>query len=139
MASNRRKDVAENVGGPALHVNAERLGRDRDGELFSNGRRGGSPAIPFKVNDGSVDSASAYTMAINVTPVNDPAMGTPPISGNFLVGNTLTASTSSITEPDGLPRDLTYSWKRFAGDGTTFEANIDRNSNKYTPKRSPPP
>ena len=39
-------DVPEKVGGPALHVNAERLGRDRDGELFSDGRRGGSPAIP---------------------------------------------------------------------------------------------
>ena len=132
MASDRRIDVPEKVGGPALCVNAERLGRDRDGELFSDGRRGGSPAIPFKVNDGSVDSASAYTMTSNVTPVNDPAMSTPPISGNFLVGNTLTASTSGITEPDGLPRDLTYSWKRFAGDGTTFEANIGRNSNKYT-------
>ena len=46
MASNRRIDVPEKVGGPALHVNAERLGRDRDGELFSDGRRGGSPAIP---------------------------------------------------------------------------------------------
>ena len=46
LASNRRIDVPEKVGGPALHVNAERLGRDRDGELFSDGRRGGRSAIP---------------------------------------------------------------------------------------------
>ena len=31
LVSNRRIDVPEKVGEPALHVNAERLGRDRDG------------------------------------------------------------------------------------------------------------
>ena len=98
LASNRRIDVPEKVGGPALCVKAEGLGRDRDGELFSDGRRGGSPAIPFKVNDGSVDSASAYTMTSNVTPVNDPAMGT----RSFIISRDLV--TGQIVEPYGGPR-----------------------------------
>ena len=85
----------------------------------------------FKVNDGTADSASAYTMTINVTRVNDEATGTPTITGSSKVGNTLTASTSDIIDPDGLPNSFTYQWKRFAANGTTFEANIGTNSSTY--------
>ena len=95
-----------------------------------NGSRYAS--FKFKVNDGSADSASAYTMTINVTPVNDAATGTPSITGNSKVGNTLTASTSDIIDVEGLPSSFTYQWKRFAADGTTFEANIGTNSRTYT-------
>ena len=96
----------------------------------ANGSRYAS--FKFKVNDGSVDSTAAYTMTINVNRVNDEATGTPSITGSSEVGNTLTASTSSITDPDGLPGSFTYQWKRFAANGTTFEANIGTNSSMYT-------
>ena len=90
-------------------------------------------SFKFKVqDDGLATSASAYTMTISVTPVNDAATGRPSITGNSKVGNTLTASTSGIIEPDGLPNSFTYQWKRFAADGTTFEANIGTNSSTYT-------
>ena len=90
-------------------------------------------SFKFKVEDsGIATSASEYTITINVTPVNDAATGRPSITGNSKVGNTLTASTSGIIEPDGLPNSFTYRWKRFAADGTTFEANIGTNSRTYT-------
>ena len=87
----------------------------------------------FKVNDGTVDSTAEYTMTINITPVNDPAYGRVFITGPTQVGYTLKAFTSSIGDRDGIPRDqLNYQWKRYAADGTTFEANIGANSNTYT-------
>ena len=88
-------------------------------------------SFKFKVNDGTADSAAAYTMTINVTPVNDAATGTPTITGSSKVGNTLTASTSDIIDVEGLPGSFTYRWKRFAANGTTFEANIGTNSRTY--------
>ena len=45
-ASDRRIDVPEKVGGPALYVNAEVQRMERDGEVFGDGHRGGRPAIP---------------------------------------------------------------------------------------------
>ena len=92
----------------------------------------GLASFKVKVNDGSVDSTDAYTMTINVTAVNDDAMGTPAITGGAQVGETLTASTSGIADADGLPSSFTYQWKRFSADGTTFEADIGTDSNAYT-------
>ena len=93
----------------------------------------GFATFKFKVkDDGRATSASEYTMTINVTPVNDAATGRPSITGNNEVGSTLTASTSDIIDVDGLPNSFTYQWKRFAADGTTFEANIGTNSRTYT-------
>ena len=86
----------------------------------------------FKVNDGSADSTDAHTMTISVTAVNDPATGAPTITGDARVGETLTASTGGIADPDGLPGSFTYQWKRFSADGTTFEENIGTDSNTYT-------
>ena len=86
----------------------------------------------FRVNDGSADSTDAHTMTISVTAVNDPATGAPAISGTAEVRESLTATTSSIADPDGLPSSFTHQWKRFAADGTTFEANIGTNSRTYT-------
>ena len=48
------------------------------------------------------------------------------------MGLTLTASTGDIADPDGVPSAFTYQWKRYAADGTTFEANIGTNSMTYT-------
>ena len=51
----------------------------------------------------------------------------------ILTGYDLTAFTSSIGDRDGIPRDqLNYQWKRYAANGTTFEADIGANSNTYT-------
>ena len=86
----------------------------------------------FRVNDGTQDSASQYTMTISVTAVNDPATGAPAISGAAEVGGILTATTSGIADPDGLPSSFTHQWKRFAADGTTFEENIGTDSDTYT-------
>ena len=97
----------------------------------ANANGTGYASFKFKVNDGTADSAE-YTMTIDVTPVNDPATGAPTISGTAQVGQTLTASTGDIADPDGVPSAFTYQWKRYAADGTTFEANIGTNSMTYT-------
>ena len=88
-------------------------------------------SFTFKVNDGTVDSAQ-YTMTIDVTAVNDAATGAPTISGTAEVGQTLTASTAGITDVDGVPNSFTYQWKRYAANGTTFEANIGGDARTYT-------
>lgn len=50
----------------------------------------------FKVNDGTAESASAYTMTLNVTPVNDA-----PVTGNInLSTNKDTVKTFSLTSTD---------------------------------------
>ena len=83
----------------------------------------------FKVNE----ETTVHTMTINVTSVNDRAYGKVFISGATQVGYDLTASTSSMGDRDGIPRDqLDYQWKRYAADGTTFEADIGANSSTYT-------
>ena len=97
----------------------------------ANANGTGYASFKFKVNDSTQDSASQYTITINVTPVNDAATGKPSITGSSKVRNTLTASTSDIIDVDGLPGSFTYQWKRFAADGTTFEANIGTNSSTY--------
>ena len=86
----------------------------------------------FKVNDGADDSAANYSMTIHVIAVNDPATGAPTISGVSIVGQPLTASTAGIADQDDLPSVFIYQWKRYAADGTTFEANIGADSMTYT-------
>ena len=71
-------------------------------------------------------------MTIDVTPVNDAATGAPTISGTAYVGETLTASAAGITDVDGVPNSFTYQWKRYAANGTTFEANIGADARTYT-------
>ena len=69
----------------------------------ANANGTGYASFKFKVNDGTADSASEYTITINVTAVNDPATGTPTISGTAQVGQILTASTGDIADADGVP------------------------------------
>ncbi len=80
-------------------------------------------SFTFKVNDGTVNGAAAYTMTVNVTPMNDPATGSPAITvpggGPPTVGATL-AATSTINDADGVG-DFSYQWIRV--DGAT-ENNI---------------
>ena len=97
----------------------------------ANANGTGYASFKFKVNDGTADSAE-YTITINVTAVNDPATGTPTISGTAQVGQILTASTGDIADADGLPSAFTYQWKRYAADRITFEADIGTDSMTYT-------
>ena len=97
----------------------------------ANANGTGYASFKFKVNDGTADSAE-YTITINVTAVNDPATGTPTISGTAQVGQILTASTGDIADPDGVPSAFTYQWKRYAADRITFEADIGTDSMTYT-------
>ena len=96
----------------------------------ANANGTGYASFTFKVNDGTADSAE-YTMTINVTAVNDPATGTPTISGTAQVGQTLTASTTGIADLEGVPGSLNYQWIRVGADGTSNPTDVGGNSNTY--------
>ena len=85
------------------------------------------------MSDGEAESAAA-TMTVNVTAVNDPATGTPTISGTAEVGQVLTAETTGIADADGLTSPTyTYQWVRVDADGVSNETNItDENADTYT-------
>ena len=90
----------------------------------------GYASFTFKVSDGTVDSAVANTMTIDVTPGNDPATGEPTITGTAQVGETLTAVTTGILDVDGLTSaTYTYQWIRANG---TDAAIAGANSSTYT-------
>ena len=80
----------------------------------------------FRVSDGTAESASAYTLTVTVTALNDAATGQPSITGTALVGQTLTASTPDIADIDGKTKAedgdtgfaYTYQWVRVASDMT---------------------
>ena len=75
----------------------------------------------------------SYLIAIKGQPSQiSQASGRPIISGNPSVGQVLTASTDSITVPEGLTDRYSYQWKRLSNNGATFEANIGTNSSQYT-------
>ena len=91
----------------------------------ANANGSGYASFTFKVNDGTDDSASAYTLTLDVTAVNDPATGTPTITGTAQVGQTLTAVTSAIMDADGLSNvSYTYQWIRVDG-GTETDIGGD--------------
>ena len=60
-------------------------------------------SFTFRVNDGTDDSVATNTVTVNVTAVNDAAMGQPGITGTARVGRVLTATVGTIADPDGLP------------------------------------
>ena len=114
--------------------------RPREGEstLLVHVNDTGSIATEYTDNDVTPDVLHAYRVkAINavglsgqsnfvsVTPTqpaepaqNNPATGTPTISGNAQVGETLTADTSGIADADGLI-GATYSYQWIRSDGST--------------------
>ena len=81
------------------------------------------------MNDGTADSDAEYTMTIDVTSVNDPALGDVSIEGTAQEGQTLTTSVFLRDPNDGGIDDdsYTYQWKRFSADRTIFEADIGTN------------
>ena len=70
-------------------------------------------------------------IAVRGTTPDVAATGIPTISGTAQVGQTLTASTSGIADPNGRPSQFAYQWKRYSADGATYEANIGSNSYRY--------
>ena len=91
----------------------------------ANGNGTGYASFTFRVSDGTDESASAYTMRVNVTAVNDPATGAPTISGTAQVGEALTADTTGIADVDGLASPTYgYQWVRVDADGTSNPTDI---------------
>ena len=75
----------------------------------------------------------AYLIAIKGQPSQiSQASGRPIILGNPSVGQVFTASTESITVPEGVSGNFSYQWKRLSRNGATFEADIGTNSSQYT-------
>ena len=85
----------------------------------------------FKVSDGTDESASAYTMTIDVTAVNDAATGEPAISGTARVGSELTAAKGTIADVDGLT-SVSYSYQWIRVDGTEETDITGATSSTYT-------
>ena len=89
--------------------------------------------ISFEDNRGNTETmTSAATAAVtdaqgSAPPPNSPAEGKPTITGTTQVGQTLTASTSSITDEDGL-NDVSYSYQ-WLRDGADID---DATSSSYT-------
>ena len=82
----------------------------------ANANGDGYTKFSFKLNDGTTESAAAYTMSIDVTAVNDVPAGVPTISGTARVGETLIASATEISDADGLT-DAAFAWQWVRIDG----------------------
>ena len=65
-------------------------------------------------------------------PANNSATGTPMITGTAVAAQALTASTTGISDPDGLPSAFAYQWKRVDSDGISNPTNIGADSATYT-------
>ena len=89
-------------------------------------------SFTFRVSDATWESASAYTMTVNVTAMNDPATGAPTIGGTAQVDQPLTAATAGIADVDGLTSpNYSYQWIRVDG---ADETDINgATSGTYTP------
>ena len=107
-------------------------------EPAANGHGDPYATFTFKVSDGILESASAYTMTVDVTAVNDTATGAPAISGTARKGLTLIASKSTVADADGLTRaergeaGHAYSWQWIRVDGATETAISAATSKTYT-------
>ena len=86
----------------------------------ANANGDGYATFQFKVNDGTDDSATASTMTIDVTAVNDDPTGELAIMGQPVFGATLTLDHSAIMDVDGLPglSDFDIQWLH-VGNSTT--------------------
>ena len=97
-----------------------------------NGFGMGYAAFQFVVSGNSEASPFAYWMTIDVSAVNDAATGAPAISGTAQVGETLTASTDLIADPDGLTGAFDYQWIRVDADGMSNPTDIVSNATSST-------
>ena len=88
----------------------------------------------FVDNDqpGTFDWSSATTIEVALSAPrspNNPATGTPTITGTPKVGQTLTASTADISDDDGKPSVFEYQWVRVDGSNRT---NVGADQRTYT-------
>ncbi len=89
-----------------------------------NANFNGTDSFTYTVSDGNGGTDSA-TVTITVTSVNEPPEGLPIIEGAPIQGQTLTANTSGISDPDGLG---TFSYQWYANGSTVTGAT----TNSYT-------
>ena len=103
----------------------------------------------FKVSDGTAESASANTITINVTQVNDPATGKlmvrwkSPNRSTQCCGNYWYISTDQIADTDGMTNaTFSYKWIKIDSDGaettavdwwniSAFDSPADAEVNKF--------
>ena len=118
------------VSGSAVSAGQEVAASDLGGNLTytpaADGHGTGYASFTFRVSDGSDESASAYTMTIDVTAVNDaPSAGTVTIDATApVVGDELTATAVGIADPDGLPAPLLLSWQWYGTPAGGSETEI---------------
>ena len=71
-------------------------------------------------NDAGLDWSELLERTLYLSqPANNAATGMPTIEGTATVGQTLTASTTGITDTDGLPSIFAYQWVRVDGSDET--------------------
>ena len=71
--------------------------------------------VTFTDDEGHEESLTSDPTAAAAPPPNTPATGAPTITGAAQVGETLTASTTGISDDDGLD-DVTFAYQWLAGD-----------------------
>ena len=114
------------VGGVLIFQTSQELGGEgfllRLGEtLLPLGEPTGSPP-KYEFSDHGLSWSDGDTVEVRLIP-NQAATGAPVITGTPEVGETLTADTSGIGDPDGIDNaDFEYQW--IANDGTT-DSDID--------------
>ena len=94
-----------------------------------NGHGAAHASFSFRVSDGRDESASAYTMSIDVELTNDPATGAPLVTAPvvFRVPATLSVDLSAIEDIEGvttIAESATYRWNRFDAGGTIVAPDI---------------
>ena len=104
-------------------------------EPAANANGAAYASFTFKVNDGTADSADAYTLTIDVDAANDAATGAPAITGNAVTGQALSADTSAIADADGLGGvSYSYQWLRADDASGAGAAEIpSATGSSYTP------
>ena len=83
-------------------------------------------AYEVRVSVTNARGSSEWVMGATAfsTRANTPATGAPTITGTAGVGQVLTASTTGISDADGLPATFSYQWVRVDADGTLNPVDI---------------
>ena len=134
---------ASGTNGPntSLSSNYPATGSDHDGTEYFLGLNSRALGASF-VRVGRPNTTGQGPLSSNTnTSSNQPlyglsdvltVVGTPTITGTAQVGNTLTADTSNITDPDGLTNvDYDYQWIRVDQDGAN-PVDVGTDSDTYT-------
>ena len=83
----------------------------------------------YRVSDGKDESTGKQSIHVTIDAVNDPPTGKPAITGTRRAGQTLTAATDGIEDPDGPPDGgfrFTYQWIQVDADGASNPTEIPR-------------